>query len=138
MLVSVLVSCLVVYIAHIAIRNIKCQRLFATKSPHLPVPPIPNIFTGHIYKIVFNPKSCVAVSDYHRKYGDSFGLYYVDRPIIHTKDLDLLKRIYIDEGHKHINKINLPLPLKEFEDSIFHTRDNEWSRARRAFAPAFT
>lgn len=54
-----------------------------------------------------------------------------------TIDLDLMKRIVLDEPNKNVNRIHMDVPMAEYmEDNILTAPDDQWRRLRRAVAPA--
>lgn len=122
----------------ILVRNYKAHRFFQTKSPNLPVVPNPNIFHGHALSIVAQDKNWKIIENLHEHYGPTFGYYMMDQPWVSTKDLDLIKLIEIDEGHKHVNRAVLGMPFTEFNNSIWQVEDDSWRQARRLIAPALT
>lgn len=125
-------------VVKLIIHNHRAQKYFQTKSPKLPVVSNPSIFIGNTFQVTWNVKNCETVEAWHRKLGQTFGFYIIDEPWVSTKDLDLIKRIEIDEAHKHLDRIRIGFPIAEFDKSIFQINGHEWHRVRRAIAPTLT
>lgn len=125
-------------IAKTAFRNHKAHQFFRIKSPNLPVLPNPGLFSGNLFQTIFHPKNWKLIDDYHKKYGTTFGYYVCDQPWVSTKDIELLKLIEVDQGHRHINRAKFNIPIEEFEESIFQVDGGDWRRIRRAISPALT
>lgn len=127
---------LAINLATLAIRNRKAHKFFATQSPDLPVLPNPDLFGGHSLRVLFSPKNWQIVDDLHEQYGPTFGFYKSNEPWVSTKDLDLIKLVEIDEGHKHVNRANLMAPFFDFNNSLLQLEGDRWRRVRRVFGPA--
>lgn len=145
MLLPILIACATPILAavyqliRLSLRNRAAHKFFQIKSPNLPVVPKPRIIGGHGDRLFLSKNNWRNLDRYHKLYGPTFGWYNVDKPAISTIDLDLIKKIVIDEANEHVDKIQLDIPLKEFsEDDILTARGEQWWRIRKALAPAFT
>lgn len=117
--------------------NRTAHQYFKKNLPNLPVLPKPNIFKGHSNELFLSPKNWRNLDESHKKYGTTFGWYYCNKPSISTIDVDLIKKLVIDESQ--FDRLNLEIPLKEFkDDNIAFARTEQWLRLRKAIAPAFT
>lgn len=143
MFIPILASILlIIYVSinviRIVLNNCRAQNFFQAKSPQLPVIPNPNIITGNMNEVTWNMKNCYRIDDLHNKYGKNFGFYVAAQPWLSTKDIDLIKRIEIDEAYKHLDRVNFGIPIDQFNDSIFQVNGDEWRQVRRAIAPTLT
>lgn len=121
-----------------AIRNRTAHQFFKKFSPNLPVASKINMFGGHI-NVIWGKKNWKLLTDLHKIHGKTFGLFYRDKPVVSTNDLDLLKALVLDNPNDHINRMTADSPVEELEkDSIFTCENDQWRRIRRAVAPAFT
>lgn len=143
MITLVLLATAVSLFAILLIAQVLVERLvyrkFKKDAEGLPVLPLGWLPGGHIHKLVLNSTNLLIQEPLHRRYGKTFGYLYNTRRIVYSIDLELIKTINLTESNKHVNRLNLSLPIKEFEsDSIAFTYDNQWRRIRRAIAPSFT
>lgn len=143
LLAVILCAAFIVYIcinvALVAVRNRKAHKFYATKAPNLPIyPKKPRLFSGHIYDLTIPRKNHKILRELHKELGPTYGFYVCDQPWVATIDIDLIKCIEVDQGHKHINRAIFGVPVKHFNESIFQKKDDEWRRVRRAIAPALT
>lgn len=139
-IIFVLVSAVftIINVVLVLMRNYKAHQFFQTRAPKLPVLPEPNIFAGHLLEVTFREKNVQIINKLHEKYGPTFGFYSANQPWISTKDLDLLKLIELDKPTRHIDRVQMGLPFREFNNSIFQVNGDSWRRIRRAIAPALT
>lgn len=122
----------------VAVHNYRAHRFFKTKSPRLPVVPGPNLFLGNIDQTVWALNNCELIDRWHDELGKTFGHYVAEQPWVATKDIDLLKRIMIDDASKHLDRIFTRTPLHELNTSIAQINGDEWHRVRMAIAPTMT
>lgn len=133
-----LVIYLSINITKVILHNWRAQKFFQTKSPQLPVVPNANIISGHMRDVTYRMKNCYRIDNLHRKYGRNFGFYVAGSPWLSTKDIDLIKKIEIDEAYKHLDRHVFGFPFDEFNTSIFQLNGDEWRQVRRAIAPTLT
>lgn len=143
MLIPILASILsLIYVSinviKVILHNCRAQNFFQTKSPQLPVIPNPSIITGNINDVTWRMKNCDRIDELHDQYGKNFGFYVCGQPWLSTKDIDLIKKIELDEAHKHLDRAFIGFPVEEFNTSIFQVNGDEWRRVRRAIAPTMT
>lgn len=119
-------------------RNYRAHKFFQIKSLKLPVLPNPNIFVGNINQTIWCMKNCEQIDRLHNKLGKTFGHYMADQPRVSTKDIDLIKRIEIDEGHKHTDRARATWLIHEFNNSLMQISGDKWRQVRRAIAPTMT
>lgn len=127
-----------VQVIKVIIHNRRAHKFFQTKTPKLPIVPDPNIFVGNINQTVWNMKNCEFIDKWHNELGVTYGFYFRSQPWVSTKDIDLIKRIEVDEAHKHLDRTFVGNPIHEFNTSIFQINGDKWRRVRRAIAPTLT
>lgn len=127
-----------IYVAKIAYRNYKAHQFFAKKSPGLPVLANTHLLSGHLVSHFCDKHNALKYHREHSKYGPTYGWFYCNVPHISTIDLDLIKKVAIDEASDHINRTTTLVPLYEFrENSIPFAKDEQWYKLRKVSAPAF-
>lgn len=137
---SVALMAVIGHVLFIMARNYKAHQFFKIKTPKLKLFPSKyyGIFGGHAGDLAFGPLNYKIVDELLRKDGPHLGAYYCDKPVVFTTDLKLIKTMVIDEPDDHLNRIDLNLPIKEFDrHCLMSARDGEWRRIRKAIAPAF-
>jgi len=134
---AVLLAPVIYLLATTAVRNYRAHKFFEKKSPNLPVLPNPKLLSGHFDELIYAFDGWKKVELNHEKYGDSYGWFYRDKPIVSTIDLDLIKTIHLDQSNVHINNLSTDTPIDEIEiDCIITAKDEQWRRLRKAYGPA--
>lgn len=126
------------YVIYVAARNYYGHKYFKKNLPKLPLLDDIRLFGGHIHKVI-NPRSWRIFHDHHLKVGKNFGYYYHDIVCISTSDLNLIKKVALDDADQHPNRTGpINLAVDEMEvDCIFTAFDEQWRRLRKALSPAF-
>lgn len=125
----------------LAVRIIKVNNEYdrfkkALKLNMLPKPWWPS---GHDPEMGFNPYSWLEQESLHRRYGRTFGWIGGSKPIVSTIDLDLIKKMTLDDPFAQLDRPDLELPFKELSrDNIAFANSKQWARIRRAMTPALT
>lgn len=83
-------------------------------------------------------KNFDTIDQWHNKLGKTFGYYIAHDPFVSTKDIDLIKKIEIDDANKHLDRLYFGFPSHEFSTSIFQVNGNEWRTVRKAIAATLT
>uniref|UniRef100_A0A6G1SJ02 Putative cytochrome P450 CYP13A2 n=1 Tax=Aceria tosichella TaxID=561515 RepID=A0A6G1SJ02_9ACAR len=104
----------------------------------LPMVPDVRLAGNHSISLILSERVCHKATKYHEELGKTFGILMGTRYCAVTCDLDLIKRVILDEPNSHLNRIPLNLPLEEFEKSIMLAPAEEWRKLRKAIAPALT
>lgn len=134
-----LVSFVVYQVIFTIKRNWIAQRTFRSKLPNLPMLPNTSVFSGNSYDLYYPLKNWKLFDEAHKKYGTTFGWFLCGQPAVSTYDLDLIRKMILDEPYKNINRVEMNIPVAQVrENSIAFTRDEQWHRLRKAIAPAFT
>ncbi|KAH7944313.1 hypothetical protein HPB52_018215 [Rhipicephalus sanguineus] len=82
-----------------------------------------------------------AITDWCAKYGDIFGFYNGDLPMLVVKDLDFLTYVFVKEFKNFTDRGVLIRTDQEhavLSNSIVHAKGAEWKRARSCMSQAFT
>lgn len=128
-----------VYVASIVIRNKRAYRFFAIHSPKLPVVPNPGWFGGHSIELFCGKGNWININRYHKELGPTYGAFMREKPMVFTTDLDLIKRMILDDPDRNINRMKVECLSDELEsDNLVMTHDDQWRRIRKCIAPAFT
>lgn len=136
--VILLVAYLLVNVGNVIVQNRRAHKFFQTRSPGLPIIPKPNILFGNIDQTTWSMKNFELIDRWHEKLGKTFGFYFMSQPWVSTKDIDLIKRIELDDAHKHLDRAFLGFPLHAFNTSIFQVNGDAWRQVRRAISPSLT
>lgn len=127
----------IIYIIYKLVCNHFKNQLLQKNLPTLPILEGQKPVIGHIPAFL-SPRQWQIYENAHRKHGKYFGLYFGNIPMVTTIDLDLIKKIAIDEDH-HDRFARLHLASEEIEsDCILTARGEQWRRIRKALAPAFS
>jgi hypothetical protein len=111
---------------------------FQKLSRGMPVCPEYNLLGNHTRTLVIAERTCMKTKMYHEKYGKTFFGFMNTKAVASTVDLDLIKRIVIDEPNQHLNRVSLNIPAVEFEKTIMCAPYEEWRGLRKVIAPALT
>ncbi|XP_075538301.1 cytochrome P450 3A31-like [Dermacentor variabilis] len=102
--------------------------------------PTPNLISGNIPEIKAQG-SAVAFSNWIKQYGDIVGFFNGAVPFLLVKDVDLLKKVLIEDFHVFPERGNilsvLPAPVNP-EALVFAAPAHRWKLLRGAVSPAFT
>ncbi|XP_075538299.1 cytochrome P450 3A24-like isoform X2 [Dermacentor variabilis] len=105
----------------------------------VPGPP-PNLISGNIPEIKAQG-STVAFSNWTKQYGDIVGFFNGAAPFLLVKDVDLLKKVLIEDFQVFPDRGNimgvLPAPINP-EALVFVASVHRWKSLRGAISPAFT
>lgn len=64
-----------------------------------------NLLSGNLLDCILRPNNFEIIQDHHKKLGNTFGAFYGPDPWVYTADLDLLHKIFVEDGCKNINKL---------------------------------
>ncbi|XP_075539116.1 cytochrome P450 6B5-like [Dermacentor variabilis] len=102
--------------------------------------PLPNLISGNIPEIKAKG-AVVAFSNWIKQYGDVVGFYNGAAPFLLVKDVDLLKKVLIEDFHVFPERGSIlsivPAPVSP-EALVFAARGHRWKFLRGAVSPAFT
>ncbi|CAG2103492.1 unnamed protein product, partial [Medioppia subpectinata] len=76
--------------------------------------------------------------EWDRKYGQIYGLYESNVPVLVVSRPDLIKAIMVKDFQMFINRRVRPASHPVLSQSIFHTRGENWRRIRAIVSPAFS
>lgn len=113
LIVALLLStiCLLLEVIKRIVANYHAHKFFQNKSPKLPLVPNPTILMGNASQTIWHMKNCNFIDEWHRKLGKTFGYYVAYEPYVSTTDIDLIKRIEIDEANKHLDRVFTEYPI---------------------------
>lgn len=96
-----------------------------------------SLLFGHLKSFIFKSNVNNELAELHARLGSSFCAMFGSRPAVVSIDLDLIKRIVLDEQDVHTSRGLLDTPIKEqMVDNIFTCKGEQHRRLRRAIAPA--
>lgn len=97
-----------------------------------------NFLYGNLYDFFAKPNSTKIIRDYHKKLGETFGVFYGPDPWVYTTDLDLLHFIYVKNsaGNTYSTQFKLPF-TKELNLSLAAVNGDKWRTIRRTLNPSF-
>ncbi|XP_077525988.1 cytochrome P450 3A8-like isoform X1 [Haemaphysalis longicornis] len=102
--------------------------------------PRPNILCGNL--IEYHGKGFVhALTDWCSKYGDVFGFYNGDAPMLVVKDADFMTYVFVKNFQNFTNRGVLLHTDQEhsFQSmGVLHTKGEQWKRIRGCISQAFT
>lgn len=125
----------IVLLAHIAIKCRLALWRFKRQTNGLPLYDHLQLLGNTLFTLGAAPSICQKVDEAHRRLGKTFGWLSMTRYGVHTTDLELIKRIVVDECE--INRTRTDFPMQEIENSLLMVEDDQWRKLRRQFAPAF-
>lgn len=104
---------------------------------NIPGPRATNIFLGHLS---FKDRSYYLKQfpRWFATYGDYFGYYRGDRPIIVMRRPDMVQEVFSRRFKDFPNRLRFSLDTRPFSASVLATRDGHWRQMRKTIAPAFT
>ncbi|CAA2976552.1 cytochrome P450 3A21-like [Olea europaea subsp. europaea] len=105
-------------------------------SKGLPIFPEKSLLGNHISTMGLGFENCRKIAEAHENLGPYIGGMLGNNFCMSTIDLDLVKRVVIDEANLHLDRQHLNLPVNEFEESIMLVPGHEWKPLRRVYAPA--
>ncbi|XP_070387230.1 cytochrome P450 3A27-like [Dermacentor albipictus] len=102
--------------------------------------PLPSLISGNIPEIKAKGGTA-AFSNWIKEYGDIVGFFNGAAPFLLVKDVDLLKKVLIEDFHVFPERGNilsvLPAPVNP-EALVFMAPAHRWRYLRKAISPAFT
>lgn len=126
------------YAIHRVYHNYQVRAAFKRKAPHLKTREVTNWLTGNA-DTVFDKRNWKINYKIHEELGETVVFFYGDLVVVSTLDLDLIKKVAIDDGYQHINRAVPNLAIDELEyDNIMFAEGKQWHRLRKVIAPAFS
>lgn len=138
-LIALLLTLIIIFVLQVVLRVVKVRKAYDNfkKTTELPMLPRPWSPAGHDHVFGFNRYIWMQMEPLHRRYGRSFGWMGGIRPSVATIDLDLIKKVVLDEPNAHLDRPNLGLPFSEMSsNNIAFSEAKQWYRIRRAMTPA--
>ncbi|XP_037522403.1 cytochrome P450 3A4-like [Rhipicephalus sanguineus] len=127
--------------AYVLFRLVRYRQKTFSYFKEIGIPgPEPNLIWGNLAE--YHRKGFVhAITDWCAKYGDIFGFYNGDLPMLVVKDLDFLTYVFVKEFKNFTDRGVLIRTDQEhavLSNSIVHAKGAEWKRARSCMSQAFT
>lgn len=101
--------------------------------------PKPNFLWGHYKEMRTNHVHWLG--KWRAEYGPTFGVFWGDKPLLVTCDLDIAKQVLVSQFSNFVNRSNqLALETAHPVGKHFVTllKDQEWKRIRMLLSPAFS
>lgn len=98
--------------------------------------PEPSLLDGNLRELQKNDTPFIVEEQMAKKYGKCYGIFIGDEPSLIITDLDMLKKIFIDDttSFKERTRLFLDVPLAE---GILFTKYPRWKFMRKAMSPVF-
>ncbi|CAG2108804.1 unnamed protein product [Medioppia subpectinata] len=97
--------------------------------------PIP--FLGNSVYWLLKPR-CFLDVEWGRKYGQIYGVYDSNQPILVVSKPELIKTIMVKDYHVFIDRRMRPTNHFLYRESLFHTRGDNWRRIRSIASPTLS
>uniref|UniRef100_G3MPA9 Cytochrome P450 n=1 Tax=Amblyomma maculatum TaxID=34609 RepID=G3MPA9_AMBMU len=130
------ITCLVVLL--VTVLRWRRNKFSYFKKQGIPGPE-PNLVSGHFHQI-WSENALRIRDEWSRKYGDIYGFFNGDAPFLMVKDLELLRRVFVTDFGKFLNKGDVWAMLNEnllLRNSLTFARDNQWKLIRRLVLTTF-
>lgn len=137
--VVALIACVLYTLGRWVIRvRRKCFDAF--KDTGVPGPPIRSLINGNASEY-WKPTQIESLERWQKEYGDVFGFFLGDTPIVVVKDLDMIKEIFVKgfsnfNGRGHILRMYELQPL--FFKQLLFCKGQEWRDTRTCMGQFFT
>lgn len=102
--------------------------------------PEANFISGNFYQL-WNGDTVKVLDDWSKTYGDVYGLFHGDAPFLMTKDLELLRRVFIADFGLFTDRGEVWRMMNEnpeIRKSVSFAKGHHWKFARRSISMAFT
>ena len=113
---------------------------FFFKDSNIPLLPTTSLLGGRMSTFITSRKSYPEVVDsyFRQMNSNTFCSFIGPIPCVFTKDLDLIQKKWIEEGHREINRPELGVTNELIDSSIMMARDDNWRRTRRVIGAHMT
>jgi len=101
--------------------------------------PKPDIFSGNYYQLHFDKKlhPHQVIEKWMNEYGPVVGYFMGNDKYLVIRDVDLLKKIFIENASLFRNRPPTVLDVQPINSSVPFARDDHWKRGRRTISPVF-
>lgn len=135
-LIGGLVVALIATLVHNAIICRLALEKTKKKFPRIPVMRESSWLGNHLSSLAMD-QNCQRICREHADLGDIMLGLMNTRLLVSIVDLDLLKQIVLDQASVNINRVELPMPMSEYDcDNLMTCEDEQWKCIRKVFAPA--
>lgn len=98
-----------------------------------------NVFSGNLFEMIVPVNNIKIQEDYHKRLGKTYGIFYGPDPWVLTIDMDLLHKVFVVEGQKHVDMNQLRMPfMNEINSSLAQVGGDTWRRHRKTLDPFFS
>lgn len=98
--------------------------------------PKPHFIHGHLYETRREPYVQYA-HKMHEKYGKSVGVFLGGDPFLMTKDLELIRQVFVAKSRIFYDRMNFYLNVEYVPDNLICQRGDRWRYMRKLLTPAF-
>lgn len=102
--------------------------------------PEPSLVSGNFDQL-WNGETFKVLDEWSKAYGDIYGLFNGDAPFLMVKDLELLRRVFVEDFGLFTERGEIWRMLAEnkvLRDNVTFSKDYQWKFARRSTSMAFT
>lgn len=130
-----------IIVVYVLFRLIRSRQKTFNYFKEIGIPgPEPSLIWGNLAE--YHNKGFVhAITDWCAKYGDVFGFYNGDLPMLVVKDLDFLTYVFVKNFKNFTDRGIIMRTDQEhavLSNSIIHAKGAEWKRTRSCISQAFT
>ena len=98
--------------------------------------PKPSLISGNYYQIKDNPND--TFDEWIEEYGNVFGYFIGDRPILVINDLDLINSLLINKSRNFRDRPKFSLNARPFVSSLLALRGDRWRHVRKVMTPSLS
>ncbi|XP_075726163.1 cytochrome P450 3A8 [Rhipicephalus microplus] len=134
-------TAVVIIFGYVLVRLIRSRQKTFSYFKEIGIPgPEPSLIWGNL--VEYHKKGFVhSVTEWGAKYGDVFGFYNGDLPMLVVKDLDFLTYIFVKNFKNFTDRGMLMRTDQEhtvLRNSIINAKGSQWKRTRGCISQAFT
>ena len=118
---------------------IQRKRLYRSFSRRGIPGPSPDLLSGNFYQQQQNKsmQPHQVIDKWLKEYGDVFGYFIGSEKYLLVRDLDLLKKVFIEKASLFRNRPKPAIDVQPISTSIVFLRDDDWKRVRKTISPVF-
>lgn len=98
--------------------------------------PKPSLIAGNYYQIKENPNH--TLDEWIEEYGNVFGYFIGDRPILVVNDMELINAILIKNSRHFRDRPKFALNARPFVSSLLALRGDRWRHVRKVMTPSLS
>ena len=139
MFFEVLLLVSVALVVKVVIFFVERKRIYRTLKD-LGIPgPKPDITSGNFYQLHYDKilKPHEVIGKWLNDYGPIVGYYLGNEKYVVIKDLDILKKVFIEKASLFRNRPPTCIDVQPISSSVLFVRDEDWKRVRKVISPVF-